>query len=230
MPVMCSRGFRPRPPATRHLPPCCGPAPAIWGTTRTPSRRGSVHSRRETRRRARILLPCAVGNDEDLRRAAIRLLGFVPEPGDLYLLATLRRTRTRESAARSWARSAATGQSRRPSTCCLNLLDDPRPQVRVCALSSLGFLQQPRTLPKVRLLANDGNPRVRASVAIAMGRSPAPQPADPATSAVPGQLAADADPYVCDQAAEARQRKHLRSQRSQQPGWGRIAYRSRLVT
>jgi hypothetical protein len=34
---------------------------------------------------------------------------------------------------------------------------------------ALGFLQQPRTLRKIRLLANDGNPRVRAWVAIALG-------------------------------------------------------------
>jgi hypothetical protein len=71
-----------------------------------------------------------------------------------------------------------------------NLLDDPSPQVRISALSSLGFLQQPRALPKIRLLANDDNPRVRAWVAIALGRIPALEPADPATSAVLDQLAA----------------------------------------
>jgi HEAT repeat protein len=96
----------------------------------------------------------------------------------------------------------------------LSRLDDPSPQVRISALSSLsslGFLQQPRTLRKIRLLANDDNPRVRVWVAIALGRFPTLEPADLATSAVLDQLAADADPYVRDQAAEARQLKPLRS-------------------
>lgn len=157
-----------------------------------------------------ILLPYAVGNDEDLHRAAIWLLGFVPEPADLNLLAHAAQDSD------DGVRGAVAGTLGRHGTesaamdLLLNLLDDLSPQVRVSALSSLGFLQQRRALPKIRLLANDDNPRVRAWVAIALGRFPALEPADPVTSAVLGQLAADADPYVRDQATEAGRSRRLR--------------------
>ncbi|MFI8365172.1 HEAT repeat domain-containing protein [Streptomyces sp. NPDC085612] len=88
----------------------------------------------------------------------------------------------------------------------LHLLADVSPQVRTSALSSLGFLRQPRTLRKIRSLAKDDNPRVRAWVAIALGRFHALESADPVSSAVLDQLAADTDPYVRDQATEARRR------------------------
>ncbi|MFD4137732.1 HEAT repeat domain-containing protein [Streptomyces sp. NPDC058572] len=158
-----------------------------------------------------ILLPCAVDNDEDLRRAAIWLLGFVPEPSDLNLLAHA--AQDSDERIRSAAVGTLGSHGTEPAAIdlLLNLLDDPSPQVRISALSSLGFLQQPRTLRKIRLLVNDDNPRVRAWVAIALGRFPGPEPADPATSAVLEQLAADADPYVRDQAVKARQHKPLRS-------------------
>ncbi|MDX3771410.1 MULTISPECIES: HEAT repeat domain-containing protein [unclassified Streptomyces] len=157
-----------------------------------------------------IILPCAVGNDEDLRRAAIWLLGFVPEPADLNLLAHA------AQASDEGIRSAVVGtlgsHGTEPAAIALllQLLADPSPQVRISALSSLGFLQQPRTLQKIRSLANDDSPRVRAWVAIALSNFSALEPADLATSAVLDQLAADADPYVRDQAAAARQRKPLR--------------------
>ncbi|MCX5409891.1 HEAT repeat domain-containing protein [Streptomyces sp. NBC_00335] len=153
------------------------------------------------------LLPCAVGNDEDLRRAAIWLLGFVPEPADLDLLAHA--AKDSDEGIRNAAVGTLGSHGKEPAA--IDLLDDPSSQVRISALSSFGFLQQPRTLPKIRLLANDRSPRVRAWVAIALGRFPTMEPADPATSALLDQLAADADPYVRDQAAEARQRKPLRS-------------------
>lgn len=157
-----------------------------------------------------ILLPYAVGNDADLRRAAIWLLGFVPEPADLDLVAHA--AQDSDEGIRSVVVGTLGSHGAEPTAIdlLLNLLDDPSPQVRISAISSLGFLQQPRVLPKIRLLANDENPRVRAWVAIALGRLPALEPADPATSAVLDQLAADADPYVRDQATEARQRKPLR--------------------
>ncbi|AKL64236.1 MULTISPECIES: HEAT repeat domain-containing protein [Streptomyces] len=157
-----------------------------------------------------ILLPCAVGNNEDLRSAAIWLLGFVPEPADLNLLAHA--AQDSDEGVRSAVVGTLGSHGTEPAAIdlLLNLLDDPSPQVRISALSSLGFLQQPRTLPKIRLLANDDNPRVRAWVAIALGRFPALEPAEPATSAVLDQLAADADPYVRDQATEASQRKPVR--------------------
>ncbi|MFF7614595.1 HEAT repeat domain-containing protein [Streptomyces lavendulae] len=161
-----------------------------------------------------ILLPCAVGNDEDLRRAAIWLLGFAPEPADLDLLAHA--ALDSDEGIRSAVVGTLGSHGAEPAAVdlLLHLLDDPSPQVRISALSSLGFLQQPRTLRKIRALANDDNPRVRARVAIALGNSSALEPADPATSAVLDQLAADADPYVRDQAAEARQRKLLHSGRA----------------
>ncbi|MFE2853903.1 HEAT repeat domain-containing protein [Streptomyces lavendulae] len=161
-----------------------------------------------------VLLPCAVGSDEDLRRAAIWLLGFVPEPADLDLLAHA--AQDADEGVRSAVVGTLGSHKTEPTAVdlLLNLLDDPSPQVRISALSSLGFLRQPRTLRKIRLLAHDDNPRVRAWVAIALGRFPAREPADPATSSVLDQLAADADPYVRDQAAEARQRKPLRGMTS----------------
>ncbi|MFD3675640.1 HEAT repeat domain-containing protein [Streptomyces sp. NPDC058613] len=158
-----------------------------------------------------VLLPCAVGNDEDLRRAAIWLLGFVPEPSDLTLLAHA--AQDSDEGVRSTVVGTLGSHGTEPDAIdlLLSLLDDPSPQVRISALSSLGFLQQPGTLGKIRLLANDDTPRVRAWVAIALGRFPAQEPVDTATSAVLDQLAADADPYVRDQAAEARQLKPLSS-------------------
>ncbi|MFI8392808.1 HEAT repeat domain-containing protein [Streptomyces sp. NPDC085540] len=153
-----------------------------------------------------IILPCAAGHDEDLRRAAIWLLGFVPEPADLSLLAHA--AQDSDEGIRSAVVGTLGSHGTEPAAIdlLLHLLDDPSTQVRISALSSLRFLQQPRTLPKIRLLANDSNPRVRAWVAIALGHFPTLEPADPATSAVLDQLAADADPYVRDHAAEARQR------------------------
>ncbi|MGW7175345.1 HEAT repeat domain-containing protein [Streptomyces xanthophaeus] len=158
-----------------------------------------------------ILLPCAVGSDEDLRRAAIWLLGFVPEPGDLDLLAHA--AQDSDEAIRSAVVGTLGSHGTEPAAIdlLLQLLDDPAPQVRISALSSLGFLRQPRTLRKIRMLANDDSPRVRAWVAIALGNFSDLEPTDLATSAVLDQLAADADPYVRDQADAARQRKSLRS-------------------
>ncbi|MFB7978525.1 HEAT repeat domain-containing protein [Streptomyces vinaceus] len=156
-----------------------------------------------------ILLPCAVSDDEDLRRAAIWLLGFVPEPADLNLLAHA--AQDADEGIRSAVVGTLGSHGTEPAAIdlLLHLLDDPSPQVRISALSSLGFLRQPRTLWKIHLLANDNDPRVRAWVAIALGRVLAIEPADPATSTVLHQLAADTDPYVRDQAAAARQRESL---------------------
>ncbi|WP_328786622.1 MULTISPECIES: HEAT repeat domain-containing protein [unclassified Streptomyces] len=164
-----------------------------------------------------ILLPCAVGDDADLRGAAIWLLGFVPEPADLGLLAHA--AQDSNEGIRSAVVGALGSHGTEPAAIdlLLHLLDDPSPQVRISALSSLSsigslrFFQRPRTLRKIRLLANDDSPRVRAWVAIALGHFSAPEPADLATSAVLDRLATDTDPYVRDQVAEARQRKSLRS-------------------
>ncbi|MEU9039968.1 HEAT repeat domain-containing protein [Streptomyces sp. NPDC048352] len=89
----------------------------------------------------------------------------------------------------------------------VQLLDDPSPQVRIPALSSLGFLRRPSTLRKICSLANDDSPRVRAWVAIALGNFSSLELAELGVSAVLDQLAADADPYVRDEAAAARRRK-----------------------
>ncbi|MEU9717399.1 HEAT repeat domain-containing protein [Streptomyces sp. NPDC047976] len=157
-----------------------------------------------------ILLPCAAGDDGDLRRAAIWLLGFVPEPADLDLLA--RAAQDSDEGIRIAVVGTLGSHGTEPAAVdlLLHLLDDPSPQVRVSALSALGFLQQPRTLRKIRLLASDDSPHVRAWVAIALGRFPVPEPADRATSTVLDRLAADTDPYVRDQAATACRRSLLR--------------------
>ncbi|MFJ6780583.1 HEAT repeat domain-containing protein [Streptomyces yangpuensis] len=157
-----------------------------------------------------ILLPCAVDNDEDLRRAAIWLLGFAPDPADLDLLAHA--ARDADEGIRSAVVGTLGSHGTEPAAVdlLLHLLDDPSPQVRISALSSLGFLRQPRTLREIRRLAKDDDPRVRAWVAIALGHFSALESADPETLPVLDQLAADADPYVRDQAAEARRCKPLR--------------------
>lgn len=159
----------------------------------------------------KILLPCAVGNDEALRRAALWLLGFVPAPADLDLLAHA--AQDSNEAIRSVVVGTLGSHGTEPVAIdlLLHLLDDPSPQVRISALSSLGFLQQPGTLRKIRLLVHDDSPRVRAWVAIALGNLSALESADPVNLAVLDQLAADSDPYVRGQAAAARQRKPLRS-------------------
>ncbi|MER7927427.1 HEAT repeat domain-containing protein [Streptomyces sp. NPDC096057] len=174
------------------------------------STRLHVFAKEDSAAAREILLPCAVGNDEGLRRAAIWLLGFVPEPADLDLLAHA--AQDSDDGVRRAVVGTLGSHGTEPAAIdlLLNLLDDPSPQVRISTLSALGFLRQPRALPKIYLLANDDNPRVRAWVAIALGRFFALEPADPATSALLDQLAADDDPYVRDQATEARQRKPLR--------------------
>lgn len=153
-----------------------------------------------------ILLPSAEDGDQDLRRAAIWLLGFVPEPADLTLLAHAAQDSDERIRSAVVGTLGSHGTSPAAIDLLLNLLDDPSAQVRVCALSSLGFLQEPRTLQKIRLLANDDDPQVRAWVAIALGRFPVPEPTDLATSAVLDRLGADPDPYVREQAAKASHR------------------------
>ncbi|WAZ26442.1 HEAT repeat domain-containing protein [Streptomyces cinnabarinus] len=151
-----------------------------------------------------ILVPCADDSDQDLRRAAIWLLGFVPEPADLSLLAHAAQDSDERIRTAAVGTLCSHGTSPAAVDLLLNLLDDPSAQVRICALGSLGFLQKPRTLRKIRLLANDDNPRVRAWVAIALGRFPVPERADLTTSAVLDRLSTDPDPYVREQAAKAR--------------------------
>ncbi|MGW1536924.1 HEAT repeat domain-containing protein [Streptomyces aureus] len=151
-----------------------------------------------------VLLPCADDSDQDLRRAAIWLLGFVPEPADLDLLARAAQDSDERIRTAVVGTLGSHGTSPAAIDLLLNLLDDPSTQVRVSALSSLGFLRKPETLRKIRLLANDDNPRVRAWVAIALGRFPVPESPDLATSAVLDRLEADSDPYVRECAAAAR--------------------------
>lgn len=158
-----------------------------------------------------FLVPYADGRDQDLRRVAIWLLGFVPEPADLNLLAHAVQDSDERIRTAVVGTLGSHGTNPAAIDLLLNLLDDPSTQVRVSALSSLGFLQQPRTLGKIYLLANDDNPRVRAWVAIALSRFAALVPADPTTSAVLDRLGVDPDPYVREQAAEARRLEPRRS-------------------
>lgn len=207
---MCLPGFWPRLQATRPWLPCCGPAPAIWVTTRTLSRRRSMCSRRSTRpplAKSSCRAPLAT-----MRTFAGRRSGCSALSPNTLISTCWPAAQDSDEGIRSAVVGTLGSHGTEPAAIdlLLNLLDDPSPQVRISALSSLGFLQQPRTLRKVRLLANDDNPRVRAWVAIALGHFSAVEPTDPATSSVLDRLAADADPYVRDQATEARQRKPLR--------------------
>ncbi|MFE1949312.1 HEAT repeat domain-containing protein [Streptomyces sp. NPDC059524] len=152
-----------------------------------------------------ILLPYAVGDDADLRRAAIWLLGFVPAPSDLDLLTHA--VQDPDEAIRSAVVGTLGSHGTDPDALDLlvRLLDDPSPQVRVSALCSLGFRRAPGTLRGICRFANDGSPLVRAWVAIAIGRFPTLETAGPEASAVLDQLASDEDPDVRQRAAQARQ-------------------------
>lgn len=151
-----------------------------------------------------ILVPWAEASDKDLRRAAIWLLGYVPEPADLPLLTQAARDpdeRTRSTVAGTLG---SHGKNPAAVDVLVGLLADPSTQVRVSALSSLGFLRQPGTLPKILRLADDSDTRIRAWVAIALGRFLASEPGDPAIAAVLDRLQADPDSYVREQATTAR--------------------------
>ncbi|OIJ69749.1 HEAT repeat domain-containing protein [Streptomyces mangrovisoli] len=155
-----------------------------------------------------LLLPWVEDSDQDLRRAALWLLGFVPDPGDLPLLA--RAAGDPDERMRSTAVGTIgshSGSSAEAVDLLVRLLADASPRVRVSVLSSLGFAGQPRTLPAIRHLARDGSAQVRAWVAIALSRFPVPDSgADPETLAVLDRLAADKDPEVRRRADDAHQR------------------------
>ncbi|MFD9569023.1 HEAT repeat domain-containing protein [Streptomyces sp. NPDC059982] len=164
-----------------------------------------VLARKDPAAAREVLLPWVAGPDEGLRRTAVWLLGFVPDPADLGLLA--RAARDADEGVRSAVVGTLGSHGSEPGAVDLlvGLLDDPSPQVRISALGALGFLRQPGTLRKICRRADDADPRVRTWVAIALGRFPAAASAEPGVAAVLGRLAADADPYVREQAAEARQ-------------------------
>ncbi|MFJ9712102.1 HEAT repeat domain-containing protein [Streptomyces sp. NPDC101234] len=142
----------------------------------------------------RVLLPWAEDSDQELRRAAIRLLGYVPEAADLTLLA--KEAQDRDERVRTAAVGTLGSHHAKPEAVSLlvSLLSDPSPQVRVSVLSSLGFLQQSSALPAICRLADDSSSRVRAWVAIALGRFQAAQSGSPATAAALDRLQADPDP------------------------------------
>jgi HEAT repeat protein len=93
----------------------------------------------------------------------------------------------------------------------VSLLADPFEQVRISALSSLGFGRQPRTLPEICRLAHDSSPRVRTWVAIALGHFPVTESRDVPVAAVLDRLQRDPDPHVRESAKTARQRTARRS-------------------
>lgn len=62
----------------------------------------------------------------------------------------------------------------------------------------------PAYSPPFFRLADDSDTRIRAWVAIALGRYHAAEPGDPAIEAALDRLQADSDPYVREQATTAR--------------------------
>lgn len=151
-----------------------------------------------------IILPWATGADPELRRTALWLLGYVPEPDDLDLLAgAAQDPDDRVRSVTVGTIGSHTKTTARAVDLLTALLRDPSPQVRVSALSSLGFARRPRTLPAIHRLAADDSARVRAWVAIALSRFPAPEPA---SSAVLDLLADDPDAFVRKEAAAARKK------------------------
>ncbi|MFE2094902.1 MULTISPECIES: HEAT repeat domain-containing protein [unclassified Streptomyces] len=159
----------------------------------------------------RTLVPWAQDPDPDLRRAAIWLLGYVPDPADLTMLAHA--AQDPDERVRSVVVGTLGSHGANPAAVDLmvSLLADPSEQVRVSALDSLGFRQQPRTLPAICRLAEDNSSRVRTWVAIALRRFPATEcDVDPA-AAVLDKLERDRDAHVREQATTARLRAAQRS-------------------
>ncbi|MER6572676.1 HEAT repeat domain-containing protein [Streptomyces sp. NPDC001093] len=129
----------------------------------------SVFAREDPVAARSILVSWAEAPDNDPRRAAIWLLGYVPEPADLPLL--MQAAQDPEERTRSTVVGTLGSHGKNPVAVdvLVGLLADPSTQVRVSALSSLGFLRQPGALPKIFRLADDSNTRIRAWVAIALG-------------------------------------------------------------
>ncbi|MFF2133391.1 HEAT repeat domain-containing protein [Streptomyces olivochromogenes] len=171
----------------------------------------SVFAREDPVAARRILVPWAEAPDPDLRRAAIWLLGYVPALTDLAPLAHAAQDPDERVRSVVVGTLGSHGTSPAAVDLMVGLLADPSAHVRVSVLSSLGFLQQPRTLPEICRLADDSSPRVRAWVAIALGRFHATESGDLATAAVLDRLQADPDPYVREQATTARRRTAHRS-------------------
>ena len=166
----------------------------------------SVLAREDPAAARRTLVPWVRDLDPDLRRAAIWLLGYVPDPVDLPALAHA--ARDPDERVRSVVVGTISSHGADPAAVDLtvSLLADPAEQVRVSALSSLGFRQQPRTLPGICRLAEDSSPRVRAWVAIALRRFPAAECDVDPVAAVLDRLERDPDAHVREQAIDARLR------------------------
>ncbi|MEV7025790.1 HEAT repeat domain-containing protein [Kitasatospora sp. NPDC093558] len=155
----------------------------------------------------RTLLPWTECTDADLRRAALWLLGFVPDPADVAVLAQAAHDpdeRIRSVVAGTLG--SHDGADPAAVDLMVRLLADPSEQVRISALDSLGYRRRPRTLPDICRLADDASARVRAWVAIALQRFPATETGDGPTAEVLARLERDPDPHVRDQAMTARQR------------------------
>ncbi|MFI6408256.1 HEAT repeat domain-containing protein [Streptomyces sp. NPDC050548] len=151
-----------------------------------------------------IVLPWVTGPDPGLRRTALWLLGYVPEPDDLDILADAAQDpddRVRRMT--TGAIGSHTETSARAVDLLTALLADPSSRVRVSALSTLGFAGRPSTLPAIHRLAEDDSTDVRAWVAITLSRFPAPEPA---TLPVLDLLAHDPDAYVREKAVAARKK------------------------
>jgi HEAT repeat protein len=118
-------------------------------------------------------LNCAQSPDCELRRTGIWALGFVGEQHDQALIVAAAADadpKTRSTAMDS-IRSAADSD---PALA--EVLEagtpDPDPQVRVSAISKLGWHRTPALIPLIIGCAADPEPRVRAFVADALGRIP----------------------------------------------------------
>ncbi|MEE1782836.1 HEAT repeat domain-containing protein [Streptomyces sp. SP17BM10] len=152
----------------------------------------------------RTLLPWTDSPDADLRRAALWLLGFVPDPADVAVLG--RAAHDRDERIRSVVAGTLGSHGTDPAAVDLMvaLLRDPSERVRISALGSLGYRRQPRTLPDICRLADDDSPHVRAWVAIALRRFPATEIGDEPVADVLARLERDSEPHVRDQALAAR--------------------------
>lgn len=148
----------------------------------------------------RIVVPWLGAFDPGLRKTAVWLLGFVPLPGDAELLGPA--VGDPDESVRSAAAGSLTGQGPAGVALLMRLLEDPAADVRIAALSSLGFARDPQSLAAIRRLADDADPRVRAWVGIAMSRFPVAELADDAANfAVLRRLARDSDAYAREQVA-----------------------------
>ncbi|SNT01780.1 HEAT repeat [Actinoplanes regularis] len=151
-----------------------------------------LHGNRAAARPA--VLALAVDPDSTLRRTGLWALGFVSEPQDTDLL--LAAAADSDPRIRAMAYGALPTADDRAFQALLAGLRDIDPDVRVTAVSQLGYTRRYDAVPHLIALADDLTDRVRRWVVFALGRIGSPD-------AAPVLLRLRADPLVREDATAA---------------------------